>query len=446
MDRRTHAAGHGRGRGRAGAALHRVVGGVRGAGPERPRPVRPAPAGRRATASSCRPGFTSRVVARSGQVVAGTSYTWHNAPDGGAVLRRRHRLDLRVQLRDQRRSGGGASRDPVQLHRRRHRRVPDPVRHQQQLRRRRDPVEHLAVLRGGQPRPGLRDLPAAAAPPCARPAMGRFKHEAAAADPVRQVIYLTEDETDGCFYRFIPTTWGDLSSGTLQVLVRRHRHLRLVHLGERARPGRLADRDPQPGLRRQARSTAARAATTPTTPCWFTTKGDNRVWQLNLADQHLRARLRRHPGQPRPGAADRRGQHHRLHLRRPVRRRGRRQHGDLHHHAGRQSSRRSCGSPARARSEITGPAFTPAGNRLYFSSQRGTSGLVVRRHHLRRHRPVPHLPSRRSASSIGSLKSRASRHVSRSMTMIRTASVIPLAPADHVPIKHREATFPVSRR
>ncbi|HEU5473575.1 MAG TPA: translocation protein TolB, partial [Actinophytocola sp.] len=25
-------------------------------------------------------------------------------------------------------------------------------------------------------------------------------------------------------------------------------------------------------------------------------------------------------------------------------------------------------------SEITGPAFTPAGNRLYFSSQRGTSG------------------------------------------------------------------------
>ena len=27
-------------------------------------------------------------------------------------------------------------------------------------------------------------------------------------------------------------------------------------------------------------------------------------------------------------------------------------------------------------SEITGPAFTPAGNRLYFSSQRGTDGVV----------------------------------------------------------------------
>ena len=27
--------------------------------------------------------FTSRVIARSTQTVAGTSYTWHSAPDGG---------------------------------------------------------------------------------------------------------------------------------------------------------------------------------------------------------------------------------------------------------------------------------------------------------------------------------------------------------------------------
>lgn len=31
-------------------------------------------------------GFTSRVIARSGQKVASTGYTWHNAPDGGAVF------------------------------------------------------------------------------------------------------------------------------------------------------------------------------------------------------------------------------------------------------------------------------------------------------------------------------------------------------------------------
>src|ERR1044071_9597420 len=52
-----------------------------------------------------------------------------------------------------------------------------------------------------------------------RPAMGRFKHEAAAADPDHRVVYLTEDQPDGCFYRFTPKTWGDLSSGVLEVLV-----------------------------------------------------------------------------------------------------------------------------------------------------------------------------------------------------------------------------------
>ncbi len=31
-------------------------------------------------------GFRSRVVARSGFVVSGTSYTWHDAPDGGACV------------------------------------------------------------------------------------------------------------------------------------------------------------------------------------------------------------------------------------------------------------------------------------------------------------------------------------------------------------------------
>lgn len=36
--------------------------------------------------------------------------------------------------------------------------------------------------------------------------------------PDRRVVYLTEDEEDGCFYRFIPDTWGDLRTGKVQVL------------------------------------------------------------------------------------------------------------------------------------------------------------------------------------------------------------------------------------
>ena len=32
------------------------------------------------------PGFSSRVVATSGQIVAGTSFSWHGSPDGGATF------------------------------------------------------------------------------------------------------------------------------------------------------------------------------------------------------------------------------------------------------------------------------------------------------------------------------------------------------------------------
>lgn len=44
-------------------------------------------------------------------------------------------------------------------------------------------------------------------------AMGRFAHEAVCVDPRTGILYLTEDKTDGLFYRFIPTTPGRLVEG-----------------------------------------------------------------------------------------------------------------------------------------------------------------------------------------------------------------------------------------
>ena len=48
---------------------------------------------------------------------------------------------------------------------------------------------------------------------------GRFRHEAAAVDPTTLTVFLSEDQTDGCFYRYRPT---DLTkphtSGKLQAL------------------------------------------------------------------------------------------------------------------------------------------------------------------------------------------------------------------------------------
>ena len=64
-----------------------------------------------------------------------------------------------------------------------------------------------------------------ASPALPRPALGIFKHEAVALDPVNQHLYLSEDEGDGRFYRYVSdgnNTAGfpDLSSGVLEVAER----------------------------------------------------------------------------------------------------------------------------------------------------------------------------------------------------------------------------------
>src|SRR3712207_1424060 len=55
-------------------------------------------------------GFTSQVVARSGQVVPGTSYVWHQAPDGGAVIPNGSGWIYVSNSEVAASSGGGASR------------------------------------------------------------------------------------------------------------------------------------------------------------------------------------------------------------------------------------------------------------------------------------------------------------------------------------------------
>ncbi len=54
-----------------------------------------------------------------------------------------------------------------------------------------------------------------------RPAMGRFKHEAAAVDPVGKRVYLTEDLGDGGLYRFTPDRYPDLAAGVLEIATAR---------------------------------------------------------------------------------------------------------------------------------------------------------------------------------------------------------------------------------
>jgi secreted PhoX family phosphatase len=202
-----------------------------------------------------------------------------------------------------------------------------------------------------------------------RPAMGRFKHEAAAADPDRKVIYLTEDESDGCFYRFVPATWGDLSSGTLQVLVERSGALSWVTVPDPdGSPTRT--RRQVPGAKR---FDGGEGCYYEAGICFFTTKGDNRVWRYDAAantlviayDDGLTGSA------PLTGVDNLTGS----------------AAGDLYVAEDGGNMEICIITPddvvapflrvtEQSRSELCGVAFNPAGNRLYFSSQRGTSGAI----------------------------------------------------------------------
>ena len=87
------------------------------------------------------------------------------------------------------------------------------------------------------------------------PAMGVFKHEAAAVDPRGKRVYLTEDLVDGGFYRFTPARWPDLSAGLLEIATvgAGRAHVRWTEVPDPA-ARRTPDPPPGPGQHRvQAR-------------------------------------------------------------------------------------------------------------------------------------------------------------------------------------------------
>ncbi|WCN01189.1 alkaline phosphatase PhoX [Streptomyces sp. M92] len=314
-------------------------------------------------------GFTSRVIARSGQKVAGTSYTWHNAPDGGACY-----ADgtgwIYVSNSEINPSGGAsavkfsATGAVTSAYR-----VLSGTR--QNCAGGRTPwntwLSCEEVDRGYVYETDPWGVKAAVR----RDAMGRFKHEAAAADPVRRAVYLTEDVSDGCFYRFRPTTWGDLSSGTLEVLVAGSATSGPVSWARVPDPsGATATRHQVSGAKRFNGGEGCYYADD---TCWFTTKGDNRVWQYDTAAQTIELAyddsLVTSGTAPLTGVDNVTGS----------------SSGDLFVAEDGGTMEICVITPSdviapflridgQSGSEITGPAFSPDGTRLYFSSQRGTSG------------------------------------------------------------------------
>ena len=200
--------------------------------------------------------------------------------------------------------------------------------------------------------------------------LGTFTHEAAAVDPVRQRLYLTEDEHDGRFYRHVPSSWPDLGGGG-GLYATRVSWDDSRHLGGSIRWYPVPDE-------LSARAWPMSSYTTGFNGgegCWydggliyFATKGDNRIWSYDAgtnrleviydAELHLDSPLRGVDNivvsKSRDIYVAEDGDNMQLCLITPDRVVA--PFLELEGHDG---------------SEITGPAFNPLGDRLYFSSQRG---------------------------------------------------------------------------
>jgi hypothetical protein len=124
--------------------------------------------------------------------------------------------------------------------------------------------------------------PAGAFAAQSRPEMGVFWHEAAAVDPVRKQVYMTEDRPDGGLYRFTPHAYPDLAAGLLEVAV--------VAADDSVTWRAVPDPTPAVG------ETPTRHQVDEMTPfasgegiwhdggvIYFTTKGDGRLWAYDAA-------------------------------------------------------------------------------------------------------------------------------------------------------------------
>jgi len=323
-------------------------------------------------------GFSSRIIANSGQaVISGQNFIWHAAPDGGAcfaINNGSYSGGWIYVSNSEVQSTGGAGAIVFNAGG--------------------EVVDAYSILEntnrncaGGATPWGswlsCEEIDSGRVWECfpeghkqaiVRPALGVFNHEAIAVDEVTQYLYLTEDKVDGCLYRFIADSvaengFPDLSAGLLEVAVQ----------GDKSSVSWVAVPDPlAKDLPTRYQVASVRTFNGGEGIAYYngkiiiSTKGDDRVWFYDTKHQTVGilydAKESLTPiltgvdnitvsqqgdiyvaedgGDLQIVVIDKQGGLY------PI--------VQLEGHDG---------------SEITGVAFSPDGKRLYFSSQRGTTGL-----------------------------------------------------------------------
>lgn len=236
-------------------------------------------------------GFFSRVIAAAGQRVRRsfwnrTHYRWHSYPDGGATFATPDGGWVYVSNSETiSLLGGGAG--AIRFH------ADGSINDAYRI------LGGTNINCAGGPTPWQTWLsceevdfgrvyecdPFGASPARVRRGLGYFKHEAAAVDPVFNMVYLTEDEGDGRFYRFIPAGHHhdgslNLDEGILQVAAMDSQgYVEWLDL-----PNPTPNALQTPTREQLPQSSAFDGGE----GCWyshgfvyFTTKGDNKVWQLD---------------------------------------------------------------------------------------------------------------------------------------------------------------------
>lgn len=352
-------------------------------------------------------GFRSRVIARGLVPVSGTTYAWHIFSDGAATYRTGDGgwilvsnsevptpVDLPIEVPIGNPGEGGAS----------------AIRFDRDARI----VDAYRILSGtssncaGGPTPWGTWLsceetergmvwecdPTGERRARSHPAMGIFTHEAVCIDRRTGFAYLSEDEGDGCLYRFRPRRDGDLSKGRLEVArVRRKGRVEWIRVPDPA----AASEPTRAQVPRATRFERGEGIWYDSGTVYLATTRDSRIWAYNARRERMRVlydperisdppltdvdNITVHRQSGDVYVCEDNGEPDAYDIGIIVPRRGRRRDGRPRHSRVTRFLKMTGvqhGEPSTdLSSEVAGVCFNPRGDRMYFASQRALGvGMV----------------------------------------------------------------------